>query len=238
MDNKELNGRLSFDPLSQAEKITGKHSGEDKETAFLGMGLMIENNQRKNEILDSMDDTKFSNSVESYLRKAKKFGFEVVLTEPFTSRRGIGENLYILWHDELGILLTFDTSTCEDDGSWAKAGKEVPPPSVNGGHYYYNIKLNPKVDWSILSSGSYEGDVWVGDHDCREALIYKINRLKENGEFLTKWTKRPFLWLLHHGDTDGEYDYHKINEERISRLPQRVIDAITPKTLESIKKSK
>jgi hypothetical protein len=55
-----------------------------------------------------------------------------------------------------------------------------------------------------------------------------IDKLKRNGEFLPKWVERPFLWLLHHGDTQGEYDYDEINEERISKLPKHVIDAITP----------
>jgi len=233
MNNDNLDEYLRFDSLSEAEKLTGKSYKEDENTGFLGMALMIENNKKKNAILDDMGDSKFSNTVDDYLKIATEFGFEIIMNEPFTTQEGINENLYILWHNEFSILLKFDSHTYADDGSWAKAGKEVPSPNVNGGNFYYNIKLS-KSARNVTSNGSFnETDgcyIWSGHHDCREGLKHHINNLSENGEFLSQWAYRPFLWLLHHADTKNEgYDYKKINEERIAKLPQHVIDAITPK---------
>lgn len=237
MDNEELKKLMRFDSLSEAERIKGKSYKEDGSVGWLGMALMMENSEKKNAMLDAMGDTKLSNAVDDYLAVATSFGFEVILVEPFTSKSGIGENLYILWNDELGILLKFDTHTWGDDGSWEKAGKTVPPPGVNGGDFYYNINLKPasERDSGCLSSGSYHkiGDdytnIYIGSHDCREGLKHKINTLKENGEFIPKWVERGHLWLLHYGDTEGKFDSEKINEERISKFPEHVIDAISPK---------
>lgn len=65
--------------------------------------------------------------------------------------------------------------------------------------------------------------IWSGDHDCREALKFNINRLAENGTFLKKWKEQPFLWLLHYGDTNNkDYDYKAINDSRIKMLPEDV----------------
>lgn len=236
MENDDLKKSLRFDSLSEAEKITGKSYKEDESTVRLGMALMLENNKIKNALLEESGDTKFTNSVEDYLSIAKSIGFEVVLIEPFTSKDGIEENLYILWNKELGILLKFDSFTFGDDGSWAKAGKEVPPPGVNGGNFYYNIKLKPYKEresrctsgGGFYNDGNDYTDIWIGSHDCREGLKHHINLLKENGEFLPNWVERPFLWLLNYCDTKGEYDYNAINQERITKLPQHVIEAISP----------
>jgi len=230
MSNKDLDEKLNFDSLHEAEKISGKSYKDDEDTSFLGLALSFANSREKNAMLDSLGDSKLSNKVENYLGIVKSIGFEEVLVEPFTTEEGIDEKLYILWNNDLGILLKFDSYSYKDDGSWAKSGKEVPEPSVNGGNIYYNVKLKPRkeVESNCTSSGGYRDGVWVGNHDCREAIKHKIDKLKRNGEFLPKWVERPFLWLLHHGDTQGEYDYDEINEERISKLPKHVIDAITP----------
>jgi hypothetical protein len=69
--------------------------------------------------------------------------------------------------------------------------------------------------------------IWAGDHDCREALRFKIEGMKNNGTFLKTWKEQPFLWLLHHQDTeDKNYDYKKINQERIALLPVEVQECI------------
>jgi hypothetical protein len=69
--------------------------------------------------------------------------------------------------------------------------------------------------------------VWSGDHDCREAIKFNIKQLAENGTFLKKWVKPPFLWLLHHNDPkEPGYNYEEINNERISRLPKDVQEII------------
>ena len=86
-------------------------------------------------------------------------------------------------------------------------------------------------EWSLRNKQYIEQNglkaIWVGDHDCREALKNNINLMAQNGVFLKKWKKKPFLWLLHHGDTDTKgYDYEQINKERLNLLPDYVKQCI------------
>jgi hypothetical protein len=277
---------IDTDPLLEAEKLTGKSYKNDKSTSMLGLAIQMEKSKKVNEILTSLDDTKFSNTEPDYIRKITDFGFESALVIPFINDKGVTERLHVFFHPRLSILLVFDTFTWDDDGSWAKAGKSVPPPSVNGGKFYYNWspKQHLKNRGEFTSSGGFiskredrfctmydenfnvidqsnldlpeeldvskhgwdavkERDkeihealgkiphrkVWVGDHDCREAVKMNITNMIDNGTFLTKWKERPFMWLLHYMDTKVEgYDYKQIIEDRIAMLPDHVREAITP----------
>lgn len=234
-NREKLDELLNFDSLKEAEKISGKSYKKDVDTGKLGLGLMWANSEIKNVLLDKLGDSKFSNDAESYLEIVQSIGFEIVLQESF-QRDDIVDQFYILWNDEYSILMKFDTFTWGDDGSWAKAGKEVPPPSVSSSTIYYNWK---PTDWEksfhLTSSGGMRKDendekVWVGDNSGVEAIKHKVSGLVDNGTFLKKWIERPFLWLLNSADSDVEgYDYDAINEERIAKLPKHVRDAITPK---------
>lgn len=147
---------LELDPLAEAEKLTGKSYKNDKETSNLGFLLQIQKSKETNKLLTELDDTLFSNTEKDYLRKMKGFGFDEVLKLPFVNEKGITERFYVLFHRNLGILLTFDTYTWGDDGSWAKAGEEVPHPGVNGGNFYYNWSPNPKINRiGLTSSGGF-----------------------------------------------------------------------------------
>jgi hypothetical protein len=109
---------------------------------------------------------------------------------------------------------------------------------VNNAKMYYNIELRADADRSCLSSGGYVGKnslggytTFSGNHDIREGFRFHLNRLRENGTFLAKWVKRPWLWFLTYMDTKGgydSYDHKAITESVIARFPQNVIDAITP----------
>ena len=76
--------------------------------------------------------------------------------------------------------------------------------------------------------------VWVGDHDCREALSFHIRQMKENGEFITPWVERPFLWLLNYAEERQINDDNRgtlsdeVTDSRILLLPEDVQKAITP----------
>lgn len=231
MNRAEIIEKLKFDPITESEILTG-YSDKTNDLAVL---LAMEKTASINRMMDELGDTKFVNTLSDYLLKAISFGFEVVLREPFVNSDGVDENFFIMWLEKYSILLCFDTHTWGDDGSWTKP---VPPPNVNGGHFYYNIKLKPhgEINYRCIENGHFvdknfetKDRTWIGHHDCRTGLKSNIEFLADNGEFLKQWVKQPFLWLLHHGDTDKEgYDYKKINEERIAKLPKKVRDAITP----------
>jgi len=288
MDGKDIRKVLNFDAIQEAENITGKSYKENRATESLGFAMHIDSSKRKYDLLSSLGDTTFTNTEENYLRIASSIGFKSVLIEPFNNRDGIEERFHVMWDEENSILLSFDTYTWKDGGSWAKSGKEVPPPDVNGGRFYYNWVPHPDVSGrSCISSGTFadNGDanetysslfnadftphilsdelrsaergccesyeayrqafdkwcdevqtyiesnglikIWVGNHDCREALKFNISELQKNGTFVKQWVDTPFLWLLHYMDTKSEgYDHEKITTERLNKLPKGVREAM------------
>lgn len=224
---------LNFDPLLEAEKITGVSykdtkagEGFDNPASALGFLLAHDHARAKEEKLMELGDTVLSNDLDRYQAIIEKYGFEKVLEDDFLNDdhrkedEQTWEKFFVYAHRKYGLLLSFDTFT------WVKGEK----PHVNGGSVVYNWK--PLVDnWQeVVSSGGYiDNDVWGGNHDCREALIHKMNNLNNRGEFVIPWHKRPFLWLLHYGETRNKnYDHKAVTAARIERLPQWVKDFIGP----------
>jgi hypothetical protein len=129
---------------------------------------------------------------------------------------GQEEQWSIYWRD--GILLFLDSFR----------------GNLNSGHAYFNYRLNPGSRSLTGYSGGFtltpEGDrVAYGSIDIREGLRHRLTTMEENGEFLSQWVERPFLWLLHHSDTKVPgYDHEAITKQRISLLSQDVQDAVTP----------
>lgn len=237
-----LEEALKFDALASAEKITGKSYKDDKTTEQLGMVMHITAADAKRKILRTVDDTTLSHDAFDYLRIAKEEGFEIVLEEEFVSQE-FADSLYVLWHPD-GILLKFDTY-------WNHK-------TINGGHFWYNWRPKPGIErWRYTSSGHMVIEnrqenssdeewsraekenrlVWVGDHDCREALRFHLRQLRENGEFVKPWVAAPFIWLTHYWDkslVEDEQDYRAFGEmadrktlERFLKLPSQVREQVT-----------
>ncbi|MCC6404831.1 MAG: hypothetical protein IT405_00370 [Candidatus Yanofskybacteria bacterium] len=162
----------------------------------LGFMLFQDANARKEQALTEADDTVLLGDLERYLRIVAAEGFTEVLRVPFTVEDNYGssggevkrEALFVFFHDRDGILLVFDTYG---------GGK------VNSGHFYYNWvpKRSQQLGMPTGASGGWYGErLWVGHHDCREALRFKLRRLRQRGSFVPTWQRQPFLWLLHYGD--------------------------------------
>ena len=223
MMQDKLDQLLAYDPLAEAEQILGRGS---EPAAWLGMALAQQRGAALRDELASRGDTMLTNQLSRYLSIVRDLGFEEVLCLPFTGRSwsdepAPAEEFRIMAHRD-GMLLAFDTYNTT---------------AVNGAKVWYNWRCrDAEVGWRITSSGSYHrwdpetrSGTWVGDHDAREALRHKIQGLRDNGEFLARWERRPFMWLLHHMDTKQEgYDHHAINEARIALLPDWVQTMITP----------
>lgn len=213
--DSELKDALAADGIASAERVTGESYKDDAATMALGLEFHLRNVDTKRRILEDAGDTTFSMNVVSYLSIVSGAGFEVVLEMPFHSEsNGYDDVFRIMFHGD-GILLCFDTY----------GGQK----SVNSGNLYYNVRFRDGVDrFGAISSGSFTASgVWCGDHDCREAVLFNISQLRDVGEFLNPWEKRPFLWLMHYGDKDGQdMDYKKINEDRIEMLPDHVKQCI------------
>jgi hypothetical protein len=171
IDN-QIEEALKYDALSEAEKLTGKSYKEDEKTKAIGLLNFIQLNQRKNQLLSLTDDTMFDETESEYMRKVTDFGFKEVLLIPFINKEGIEERLHIMWHEEYSILLCWDTFTWKDDGSWAKAGEEVPPPSINGGNFYFNWAPNEFGDYP---DGGSNGVIGNGDKNSTYSFLFNQN---------------------------------------------------------------
>jgi hypothetical protein len=152
--------------------------------------------------------------VDDYVKITSSLGFQKVLDIPFEGK-GYGDEVrndhfYVYAHTD-GLLLCFDT---------------FDETRVNGGTVRYCCEVLSQDFYKHTSSGKLHSEsVWVGDHDCREALVYKLSKLREHSNFLPIWPTghNMFLWLLHYQDTKVVgYDYRAINAERIAMLPEWV----------------
>jgi hypothetical protein len=170
------------------------------------------------------------------------------------------EALYLYWRDKGGVLLSFDTYgenkinggnlyynwkpnngiqhyRVTSSGGWEcnypddLAQAPYSERYVNGEKQYTeNLCRLERLRDEFFKANA----VWVGYHDCREAIRHKINGLDEFGTFVTPWVKQPFMWLLHYMDTkdaetgesldrlDRNYDYEGIMRERFALLPADV----------------
>lgn len=240
---KEIEKKLRFDPLDEAEKITGKSYKDDPSTSSLGMLLLWENGKAKDDILELFHDSTFSMGMLDYIKVVESLGFENVGEYPFEDEKyGKGETevFLVYWHPEYSILLDFDSYGGRFSGN------------RNSSQFYYNWLHNPDVKgYDFISSGSWipvvpETDSGIdqltlsGYHDGIEAINHKITRLSENGTFLKQWIENPGLHLNHWMDWEmnriingDSYDFSYSNEEsekRINQLPQKVKECISPQS--------
>lgn len=211
---KQLDKDLRFDGLSVAEKITNQSYKEDANTALMGLALSMENNKSKTSMLSACGDSTLSMDMEPYRQVIREEGFTLALHLPFQGEKQTQEEFEVWFHTD-GLLLVMDSfEGCR-----------------NSAKVYYNWKPNPDIQYhKYTSSGSIsrvDQTVWIGDHDAREAIRFKLFNLRKHGTFLSQWIENPFLWLLHHRDTkQAGYDYKKINSERLAMLPDQVRIAI------------
>jgi hypothetical protein len=234
MSDEKLDYLLRFDPLDVAEQITGTDTHDLKSPAMaLGFALMVQNNARKQKMLIERGDTTFSNKLGRYQEIIEGAGFEKVLEEEFEGRYA-RDTLFVYARRD-GLILSFDTFRWE-------GSDEV---SVNGGKLWYNwLPADVKNRWECTSSGGlreYQGEkylLWVGDHDCREALLHKIGCLEQNGEFLPRWVERPSaFWITHYMDwrsmENDRFDdrinrIKELSESRLAQMPEWVREIVTP----------
>lgn len=247
--DEALAATLRFDALHEAEQITKMDYKTDplragpggmNLTTAIGLELLQMKSAVEKKLLQERKDTYWNMPLDEYLAVIDKFGFELVLCDEFTGKSyGASapprDKFYIYAHREHGLILSFDSYDAK---------------SVNGGKVRYNLKPTvfaehgrPAIPYDALSSGGFRGSkddptswVYVGDHDCRVALIFNLTRLMRYGAFMPKWVEQPFLWFLSYMDTEvAGYDYEAITAERISRLPDWVQEIIGPYPEESDK---
>lgn len=212
MTDENLDAILSFDAINTAEKLLGKDAPYNDVTA-LGMVFMLGASRRKDAILKERKDSYYGMTVDDYIDLLISMGLEKVFELSFYGDgQGTEEKFYVFASKREGLICKFDT---------------YQTLHVNSSSIYYNWVPNGDDCWGVTSSGSMRDGVWSGDHDGREAIAYKMQRLREHGIFQPRWSRAPFLWFLHYGDTKVEnYDYKSINAERMAAMPGWVQEII------------
>lgn len=237
--DKEILRLLTNDPLSNANRIPGE---EEKNASNLGFMMNVYNNMAKEEALAAIGDTIFNMDWLAYCEMIEKFGFGLML-EDFSPDGGAAIRIY--YHEKDGLLLKadsvhgnrnsalvyynwqFDTEPkLKPKEEWEDSEKPEYYTLWNftssGGLYYpghYNKDIpNDRTD------PAWKDVVWAGYHDAREGVGYNMRRLRDNGTFVQKWKKQPYMYLLGHWEKDS--DSKEVNKNRIERLPQWVQDNI------------
>lgn len=211
MSQEQLRQLLDIDPLQVAEDLTGKSYKDDKQTEGVGFALAILHNQNKQAALLAHNDSYYGVSLNAYMGILGSLGFGQILDLPFVeAREGRTEHLFAYAQPETGVFISFDTFC----------------GGMNSGKMHYCVKVKEGVDRKKLhratSSGGWESEsepdwrrkyetggpkdlYWKGNHDCREAIRFHYNQLKEYFDFINPWPKDPNqdwtdLDLLHYQD--------------------------------------
>jgi len=185
--------------------------------------------------LTKLDDTPFSCPADTYLRVVQEEGFQIIYQDNWTGKRRYeqeahSETHYVLWHDD-GLLLNYDTHHGHR----------------NAGNVYFNWKSNNQEDlWpGIGISGGLEVPkgmdrmtaprehlFFCGHMDSREAIRYKLNRLRREGSFIKQWmhSPTPYLTAYWHWPDDNAprplFDIDGHNAKITHHFPEHVRKAI------------
>ena len=185
-------------------------------------------NRKKNVLLNQLNDTMYSMTMELCQQLLKELGFQLLYTDVFASKsRGAGAtDSYNIYWNPAGLLLEL-----ESFGQY-----------VNTIEVYFNMLI---TDESYYPSGSGhfirrdQGLIFVGKVDARSGFKYWLTTVKAYSRFLPVWIERPHLWLLTYEQSrslDSKTHTHaeilakskEYTDAVLARLPDYVLKAISP----------
>lgn len=219
----EIQELLSFDPLGEAEKITGESYKTSEDTVTLGVLMQMQKSREVAEEMGLRDDTFYGSKFDDALRILDETGFKVIhqheVNSPDWAEEKFKDQHVILWRD--GVLAVISSYNAT---------------SVNSFSLYYNWHANPDIEriMSFVESGSMNREaydergekIWIGHHDVRTGFRHVMNRLESNGKFLSSWIEPQFLWFLDYSQEKDDKNYKEINAEVIATFPAEVSQAI------------
>lgn len=214
---------LRRDTIAETEEILGgKHWSkfDDGENSFMLLKAMCDN-MEKAKHLKSIGDTYWNISWTDFLTLLDKQGFVEALRYDIHHGDNEVDEAIIYYHPQKGLVLWAESY-------WNKK-------SINGGKVYGFIKYD-KNDWENIGRalhGCSHGPTKTAkelmhfDKDIREGLVYTLDRIGGQAEFISKWPERPFLWFVDYVEDDVPgYDYKAITAEKISRCPKELRDIV------------
>lgn len=241
---------LRYDPLAAAEEITGESYKTSALTENLGFAMHFDHVRAKRALLAAAGDTSFDTKPEWLIARLLKDGFDLHKVYPFTScspynKESYDDRAYLLFCRRRGILVWMETyargskreslSSVKAYWNWRPARGDVHLEGYSGhGVVDPSPLFKPEPDEWNPQGESY---ATVGDYDGREGLFTRLAYMEENGQFITPWLERPWLWLLTYMDTKDEkgasfpsgvkgYDHNVINAKRLADLPEDVRRAV------------
>lgn len=181
--NEEIEEALNYDPLLEAEKLTGKDYKECLATTALGFDLMRKHADKKEALLFLNQDTSLGKNLSQQLEVLYGMGFKLAASGPV----GDSEDRWrMLWRP--GILVFFDSYYRDD--------------SINSGkaYFYYHGPRKYLNRCSSVFAEARDGEnVWEASLDIREGFRHTIESLEQHGKFITPWPRQhSSLWLLHY----------------------------------------
>jgi len=207
-----LDRLLAADPLAAVEELTGRrHSEWTRQDEILALFAGMSHATATYDALMAAGDTTICNDLDRYVSIVERCGFEKVLEDQVAFAGNdihpASATQYFVFAHRDGLLLGFDTYT---------SGR------VNSGNLYYNWRprdAEAHVSIGIPMGGMYHPDGhYEGYHDCREAFVHRLGRLRARGTFVSPWERpHPMLRLTHWAEYKGA-----LPSDRLSCLPDWV----------------
>jgi hypothetical protein len=185
--SEDFDSILHFDPLLEAEKVTGKSYKEDPGTQGLGFLLLQESAQRKKDELmlrgDFYRNIPFTEAVDI----ARDAGFTPVWVHHGPSNYGDPQHTIMLWSD--GILLKINDYRGNLNEAYIFFNWRPFSGKSNEFAPIFQFPISGGMEHKGEGFDDIEGDPWVfvGNIHVVEGFKHYVEKLRASGEILTEW---------------------------------------------------
>jgi hypothetical protein len=225
----EFDSLLSYDPLLEAEAVTGKSYKEDDGTSALGLFLHMEHSARKRDELMVRQDTYYGIPFTEAVDVALDIGFKPVWTHAGRSHYGNRQKTIMFWHE--GILLVMD----DYKGALNSANIHFNWRPFSGKSDEFGPIFGLPVSGSMEHRGpgfeDIDGDPWVfvGSIHVVEGLKHRVETLRASGQVLTEWYVTDDLLGVRVGkEVESDFSDRNWHDKVRAKIRERVAEFDEP----------